>query len=58
MKWFDLIWWKYLLEPKNNDIGWYRTMQCRAKGHPCGVYWYSSDFEPDMHCRNCDDDLG
>ena len=60
------MWWffltkegrEYLFEKKNNDIGWLRTIWCRMKGHPYGPWWNSSSLEPDMHCRNCNDDLG
>ena len=62
LKWFKIGWWKYLLEPQK---GWYNKTNrfivflCRAKGHPCGVWWYNtSALEPDMKCKNCGDDLG
>jgi len=59
MKWFTLCWWKYLLEKSDNDIGPIRTAICRARNHPCGVWWYNPQgLEPDMHCKNCYDDLG
>ena len=35
-----------------------RRMICRLRGHKCGVWWNSHNLEPDMHCRNCGDDLG
>lgn len=58
-RWFSIWWWKYLLEKKNNEVGWIRTIICRARNHPCGVWWYNPNgFEPDMHCKNCNDDLG
>ena len=47
----------YLFSKRNNDIGFIRTALCRAKAHPCGVIWYTMGFEPDMHCKNCNDDL-
>jgi hypothetical protein len=37
----------------------FRALLCRMRGHRCGVVWYNmSGYEPDMHCRNCGDDLG
>ena len=33
--------------------------RCRARGHKCGVWWYTSNgYEPDMHCKDCGDNLG
>lgn len=59
MKWFSIWFWKYLLEKPHGDIGRVRTAICRARNHPCGVWWYNvGAFEPDMHCKNCGDDLG
>jgi len=62
MKWFQLWWWKYLFEPSNKhfgDIGIFKRAICRARNHPCGVWWYNPQgLEPDMHCKNCGDDLG
>ena len=49
----------YLLARKNSDTSLIKTIVCRAKGHSCGVVWFNpSGLEPDMHCRNCNDDLG
>ena len=32
---------------------------CRLRGHPCGVWWFSShSMEPDMTCCGCGEDLG
>lgn len=32
---------------------------CRLRGHPNGVWWYNlHGSEPDMRCKDCDDDLG
>ncbi len=58
-KWFTRGWWEYLLEKKQPGYSWWTVIRCRMKGHPAGVVWYNSDgLEPDMHCRNCGDDLG
>jgi hypothetical protein len=61
LKWFHISWWKYLLEKRSeySDISFISTVICRAKGHPCG-FWYINTYglEPDMHCKNCGDDLG
>jgi len=36
-----------------------RKLICRINKHSCGVVWYNPNgFEPDMHCKNCDDYLG
>lgn len=58
MHWFTRDWWSYLLG-KRTDLGIIKTAICRAKGHPCGV-WYvnAGGIEPDMRCKNCGDDLG
>ncbi len=62
MKWFTLNWWKYLFEKREHcskDIPMISVIICRARGHPCGVVWYNlNGLEPDMHCKNCGDDLG
>ena len=35
-----------------------KALICRYKGHPYGVVWYNPNgLEPDMHCKNCGDDL-
>lgn len=62
MHWFRVDWWKYLLERRRGDRhyrGVLLTFLCRARGHPFGVWWYNPNgLEPDMHCKNCGDDLG
>ena len=36
-----------------------RKLICRWRCHPYGVVWYNlNGLEPDMHCKNCGDDLG
>jgi hypothetical protein len=58
-KWFTKEWYKYLLESKNPDVSWFTVVRCRMGGHKCGVVWYNFDgLEPDMHCKECGDDLG
>lgn len=58
-RWFSVTFWKYLLEPKDDETSWFKVIRCRAKGHPFGVVWFNSyGLEPDMHCKNCNDDLG
>lgn len=62
-RWFSRDWWRYLLAPMSRQYDdepfWrLRIVWCRVGGHPAGVRFYSSGFEPDMHCKNCDDDLG
>jgi hypothetical protein len=60
--WFLLSWYKYLFEKRNDWYGrasWITTIVCRMKNHPCGVVYYNPNgLEPDMHCKNCGDDLG
>lgn len=55
VKWISL-WYQYLFKP----WGGLGTAWCRLRGHPSGVVWYtnSTATEPDMHCKNCGDDLG
>lgn len=33
---------------------------CRLGGHKCGPIWYNNSdaLEPDMRCKNCEDNLG
>ena len=61
-KWFLPSWYKYLFAKRDRwcgDAGLVRTFICRARNHPAGVVWYNPNgFEPDMHCKNCGDDLG
>ena len=58
MKWFTKSWWRYLLAKPSDETSTLRAAICRARGHPCGVWWYSDGSEPNMHCVNCEDDLG
>lgn len=61
LKWFNISWYKYLFKKRNgySNIGWVKTIICRLKNHLYGVVWYNIDgLEPNMHCRNCGDDLG
>ena len=59
MYWITISWWKYLLEPKSQDVSWWTVFRCRAKGHLGGVEWYNpGGLEPNMYCKNCGDDLG
>lgn len=48
-------WWKYVLSKNNRTL---KSIICRIRNHPCGVTWFSYGNEPDMHCKNCGDDLG
>lgn len=59
-KWFDKYWYKYLFAKRRyNDIPWVEIIICRLRNHPAGVVWYNPNgLEPDMHCKNCGDDLG
>jgi hypothetical protein len=55
MHWLTRRWWVYLL---SGCRGW-SHFRCRLRGHPSGVWWYTGAdaMEPDMHCRDCGDDL-
>lgn len=58
-KWFNREWWKYLLAKPERDSNYLKAIICRHQGHTYDVVWYNpSGLEPDMHCRNCGDDLG
>lgn len=71
IKWFYIDWWKYILEKPHRDqydfhkykIGFlverFKIIKCRMRGHKCGVIWHNLyGYEPDMHCKNCGDNLG
>jgi len=55
-------WWKFIFAPKSNyydEVKWRTVVLCRMKNHPEGVVWYNvCGLEPNMHCKNCGDDLG
>lgn len=52
--WFLLEWYKYLFKNKSS---WY-IVWCRMNGHPHEVVWYTYGLEPDMHCKDCGENLG
>jgi hypothetical protein len=55
----DREWWRYIFRERHRDSGFFRTALCRWRGHPAGVWWFNPGaYEPDMHCKNCGDDLG
>jgi hypothetical protein len=58
MHWFTKSWWKYLLEKPHHSSNRIKSFICRMRGHPCSVWWYNWGLAPDMHCKNCGDDLG
>lgn len=55
--------WSYLFEDWHKIVNKHgirnliTTVICRFNRHPCGPIWYCYGDEPDMHCRNCGDDL-
>ena len=58
--WFDKWWWRYLLEkPKDKTYcSWWTRFWCRVNGHPEGPWYYNANgSEPNMHCKNCGDEL-
>jgi hypothetical protein len=55
LRWLD---WRVWYWACTDHTGW-RNIFCRMRGHQAGVVWYDpTGSEPDMHCRNCDEDLG
>jgi hypothetical protein len=37
----------------------FEKLKCRWQGHPHGVLWFNAGgLEPNMHCKDCGDDLG
>ena len=59
--WFHLGFWEYLLEQPTDPTYTNRWIRfwCRFFGHPKGVWYYNPrGLEPDMHCKNCNDNLG
>lgn len=54
-----LEFWKYLLAKKSSESSWFKVIKCRLQKHKHGVIWYNpNQIEPDMHCKNCGDNLG
>ena len=50
----SVMWYRYLFAKPLS----LRAVICRWNGHKCGVVWYNpGGLEPDMHCRNCGDNL-
>jgi hypothetical protein len=52
-KWFCLEWYRYLLTSES-----FVNLVCRIRNHPNGVVFYNMGWEPDMHCKDCEEDLG
>ncbi len=63
MKWFTLPWYQYLFDFSYEWCGYtnfsdkVRILICRIKGHPNGPVWYCHGLEPDMHCKDCGEEL-
>ena len=60
---FSMEMWRFILAPVNRHekwgLWWLRIPLCRYRGHPAGVVWFNpGGYRPDMHCKNCGDDLG
>ena len=55
--------WRYLITGNPEKSKYFKDefslakFFCRLKGHG-PVWWYSHGLEPDMHCKDCGDDLG
>jgi hypothetical protein len=55
INWIDICWYRYLFQ---SPWTWRRVL-CRIGGHRAGVVYYNAGgSEPDMHCKNCGEDLG
>lgn len=59
--------WAMRLSYRSEVFGWVMRhifgkvgrFACRWRGHPAGVYWFTSTgTEPDMRCKGCGEDLG
>jgi hypothetical protein len=50
---------RYLLhKPRPQETPWPKLIICRWRGHKDGVIWTNiTGLEPDMHCKNCGEDL-
>jgi hypothetical protein len=48
----------WLFSAPNGELGKWKTVWCRLRGHPNGAWFYNMGYEPDMHCKDCNDDLG
>lgn len=56
---FDKRCREYFFSTPADGVSRLRAVRCRILGHPCGTEYYNPrGYEPDMHCRNCGDDLG
>ena len=46
------------------ELSWYEIsrweiIKCRYQGHPRGIVYYNpGGFEPDDHCKTCDERIG
>lgn len=59
MRWLSFLWYKYLFSNIPIDSNIFKSVVCRLQKHKCGVVWYNiGGVEPDMHCKNCGEDLG
>lgn len=41
-----------------SSVRWLYRFNCRRRGHPAGIVYYSSGYEPDTHCKDCGMDIG
>jgi hypothetical protein len=61
-------WWRvvgriqclpYFLSRPADDVSRWQAFWCRWRSHPHGVIYYNPNgYEPNMHCKDCGDDLG
>ena len=57
-EWREWLWsgrwrWTYLTEETMAE-----RVVCRWRGHPEGVIWFSSGYEPDTRCKTCGEEIG
>ena len=58
--WFDKYWYQYLFAKFDDRkyCPWYTHLWCRMNGHPFGPWYFNANgFEPDMHCKECGDEI-
>lgn len=53
-KWFTLSYYQYVFVKPFSIT----KLFCRLTGHNAGIVYYNSlGYEPDYHCKNCDDEI-
>jgi hypothetical protein len=60
LKWLSISWYIYLFEKPFHSRNWstrFSRLVCRVNGHPGPVWTNMNGLEPDMHCKNCGEEL-